>query len=250
MSEQLLKNKVCLVTGCATGIGKAIAERFAQNGAIVYANDINSGSMDEWAAQCSNQNNTVVVPLYFDICDYSEVKKAILQIKKEQNKIDVLVNNAGLVTYEFLEMIDFEKLRKMFEVNVFALINLVQITSKLMTRQKSGSIINMASIVGLKGAKGQLAYSASKGAVISITKSAAKELVEHNIRVNAVAPGMVASERFKNIFENKFSDRIKDVGMGRLAEPEEIADLYVFLASDNSKYITGQVIGIDGGFIL
>ena len=105
-------------------------------------------------------------------------------------------------------------------------------------------------MVGVKGAKGQLAYSATKGAVISITKSAAKELAEFNIRVNAIAPGMVATDRFKNVIENKFEDRISDVGFGRMAEPEEIADAYVFLASDMSRYITGQIIGVDGGFIL
>ena len=147
-------------------------------------------------------------------------------------------------------MIDFEKLRQMFEVNVIAMINLIQLVSRLMTRQKSGSIINMASIVGVKGAKGQLAYSATKGAVVSVTRSAAKELAEHQIRVNAVAPGMVATDRFLHSIENRFEDKLNSVGFGRYALPEDIADAILFFASDESKYITGQVLGVDGGFIL
>lgn len=250
MNQKLLNSKVCFITGAARGIGRSIAEKFAENGAIVYANDIENGEMDLWAQNCSQKYNTEVIPLYFDICDFNAVKQAILQIKKERNTIDVLVNNAGIITYELLGMIDFTKLRKMYEVNVIAAINLIQLVSRIMSRQKNGSIINMASMVGVKGAKGQLSYSSTKGAIIAITKSASKELAEHNIRVNAVAPGMVATERFKNVIDNKFSDRINDVGMGRLAEPDEIADAYLFLASDMSKYITGQVLGVDGGFIL
>jgi 3-oxoacyl-[acyl-carrier protein] reductase len=119
-----------------------------------------------------------------------------------------------------------------------------------MMRQKKGSIINMASMVGEKGAKGQLSYSATKGAVIAATKSAAKELAEYNIRVNAVAPGMVGSERFKKVLQDKFQQKINDIPFGRLAEPEDIANAYLYLASDDSSYMTGQILGIDGGAII
>ena len=248
--ERLLENKVCLVTGAAKGIGRTIAERYAKDGAFVYANDLKEGEMDEWAKELSERENTTVVPLYFNICDFDAVVKAVMRIKKEQGRIDVLVNNAGIVTYEPLLLIDFDKLRKMFEVNVIAMIHLIQMVSKVMKRQKSGSIINMASIVGLKGAKGQLSYSATKGAVISTTLSASKELAEYNIRVNAVAPGMVATERFKNEIEGRFEERLQSVGMGRFADPEEIADVYSFFASDRSKYVTGQVLGVEGSFAI
>lgn len=248
--QGLLEGKVCLITGTSRGIGKAIAERFAKDGAIVYANSRKSGELDEWADEISENSGTLVRSLYFDVCDFQAVKQSVMQIKKEQRHIDVLVNNAGIVTYEFLGMIDFEKLREMFEVNVVAMINLIQLVSRLMTRQKDGSIINMASIVGAKGAKGQLSYSATKGAVISLTKSAAKELAEYNIRVNAVAPGMIASERLEEIMENKFKERINDIGFKRLGTVEEVADVFSFLASSRSRYITGQVIDVDGGFIL
>jgi len=248
--ERLLEGKICLVTGAAKGIGREIAERFASDGAVVYANDLIDGEMDEWAKALSEKHETMVVPLYFDICDFEAVKKAIMCIKKEQGRIDVLANNAGIVTYEPLLLIDFEKLRKMFEVNVIAMIHLIQMVSKLMTRQRSGSIINMASIVGVKGAKGQLSYSATKGAVVSITKSASKELAEFNIRVNAVAPGMVATERFMNEIKGRFEERLTAVGMGRYADPKDIADAFSFFASDRSQYVTGQVLGVEGSFAL
>ena len=130
------------------------------------------------------------------------------------------------------------------------MINLIQMVSKLMIRQRSGSIINMASIVGVKGAKGQLAYSATKGAVVSVTKSASKELAEYNIRVNAVAPGMVATERFMNEIKGRFEERLKAVGMGRYADPDDIADAFSFFASDRSQYVTGQILGVEGSFAL
>ena len=248
--DRLLENKVCLVTGAAKGIGRQIAERYAKDGAIVYANDLVEGEMDEWAGRLSAEAKTTVVPLYFDICDFDTAMKAVLRIKKEQGRIDVLANNAGLVSYEPLLLIDFNKLRKMFEVNVIAMIHLIQIVSKVMKRQQSGSIINMASIVGLKGAAGQLSYSATKGAVISVTLSASKELAQYNIRVNAIAPGMVATERFKKEIEGRFDERLERVGMGRFADPDEIADVYSFFASDRSRYVTGQVLGVEGSFAI
>ena len=231
-----LENKVCLITGAARGIGRAITEKLAARGGIVYANDRLVEEMGEWVKECADKYATEIIPVSCDICDFQAVKQ--------------MINNAGIVTYEYLGMIDFEKLRQMFEVNVIAMIHLIQLVSRLMTRQKSGSIINMASIVGVKGAKGQLAYSATKGAVVSVTRSAAKELAEHQIRVNAVAPGMVATDRFLHSIENRFEDRLNSVGFGRYALPEDIADAISFFASDESKYITGQVLGVDGGFIL
>jgi len=245
-SHSILEGKICLVTGTNRGIGQSIVERYAEEGAIVFANARKEGSIDDWAQACSKKYNTTVIPLYFDITDAVACKEAILKIKADYGRIDVLVNNAGMVTYELLPMIDFNQLRTMFDINVIAMIQLVQLASRVMSRQKSGSIINMSSIVGVQGVKGQLGYSATKGAVISLTKSAAKELIEHNIRVNAIAPGMVGTERFTQVFEEKFKDKMANIGIGRLAEPNEIANVCVFLASDLSTYVTGQIIGVDG----
>lgn len=249
-SANLLKGKVCLITGTSRGIGRAIAERYAEEGAIVYANARNPGSIDEWAVKCSEKNNTTVSPVYFDVTDYAAVKQTVLKIHKEQQRIDILVNNAGMVTYELLGMIQVESLRNMLEVNVVAMIQMIQLVSRIMSRNKSGSIINISSIVGVKGVKGQLAYSATKGAVISLTLSAAKELASQNIRVNTIAPGMVDTERFHEVFVKSFKDRLSDIGFGRLAKPEDIANACVFLGSGLSEYISGQILGVDGCTIL
>lgn len=243
---ELLKNKVSIVTGAGSGIGQATAKFYANEGAVVYAIDIKGL---EWIETFTSPEGKVV-PMQLDICDFVEVKNAVMSIKKEYGHIDVLANIAGLVSYELMPMIDYDKFRKMFEVNVIALVYLMSLVSRIMSRQQSGSIINMASMVGEKGSKGQLSYASTKGAVIAATKSAAKELAENHVRVNAIAPGMVASERFKAVLEEKFAQKINDVPFGRLAEPNEVADLCLFLASDQSSYLTGQIIGIDGGAII
>lgn len=250
MGSMLLKGKVCLITGCSKGIGKAIAEKFATEGAVVCANARKEGTLDDWAENLARETGSVIIPMYFDVREFSLVKDAVLRIKKEHQRLDVLVNNAGIVSYEMLPMIDLDKMREMYEVNVFAVVQLMQLASRIMSRQKQGSIINIASIVGTNGSKGQLAYSGSKGAVIAITKSAAKELAPNNIRVNAVAPGMVGTERLVHAMEKGFSKMTERIGMNRLAEPKEIADVCVFLASEMSSYVSGQIIGADGSMVL
>ncbi len=199
--EKLLQNKVCIITGAAQGIGKGIAEQFAADGAIVYACDLREGSMDEWAQECSERNATRVIPQYFDVCDAVAVKNTLMSIFKAEKRIDVLVNNAGVVFNKKLGMIVRQETELMFRINVIAVIELVQLCSRLMARTGGGSIVNIASVTAVLGSPGQSAYSATKGAIISFTKSAAKELAPQGIRVNAVAPGTVKTDRFAEVDE-------------------------------------------------
>lgn len=245
----LLSQKVCIITGAAQGIGKAIAETFASDGAIVYACDCSVGAMDNWAKDCAEKYGTKVVPLYFDVTDSAAVKSAFMAIFKEEKRIDTLVNNAGVVFNKKIGMIVRGETELMFRVNVIAVIEMVQLVSRLMARNHGGSIVNIASVTAVLGSPGQSAYSATKGSIISFTKSAAKELASSGIRVNAVAPGIVKTERFAELYEasgEKIDARIQRIALGRLGTPEDVANACAFLASDRASYISGQILGVDG----
>lgn len=247
----LLKDKICIVTGSGRGIGKKISEVFADNGAIVYANDLHDGCMDEWAESYSKKSVGCIKPIYFDITDEKQAKTYVMQIKKENGHIDVLVNNAGVEFNELIGMISAKNMETMFQVNVFGTINMLQIVSRVMSRQNSGgSIINISSMVGLRGNSGQLVYSATKGAVISLTKSAAKELAPKNIRVNSIAPGLTKTAMMDQADPQKLQSRINNVCMGRLAQPLDIANGCLLLACDLAGYISGQVLPVDGCTIM
>ncbi len=237
--NQLLENKVCIITGAAQGIGRQVAEQFAADGAIVYACD----------RQEFTTNNEHIYPVVMDITDAASVKTAFMQIFKTEGRIDCLVNNAGIVYNRKIGMITREETERMFLVNVIAALELIQLCSRLMTRNGGGSIVNIASVTAVLGSPGQVAYSATKGAIISMTKSAAKELASQGIRVNAVAPGIVQTERFAELYEsdgNKIDERIQRIALGRLGTPEDIAHACAFLASDRANYISGQILGVDG----
>lgn len=242
-----LENKICLVTGGAKGIGKSICEKFLSEGALVIATDIDEKNLLQWT---SGIDQNILLPVIGDITEYIFCKELIKQVRSKFGRLDVLVNNAGLISYELIPFIDFNFTRKMLDVNVISTLQMIQLASRLMQRIKSGSIINIASMVGVKGVAGQVSYSASKGAVIAMTKSASKELVSYGIRVNAVAPGMVETERFKAVLKDKFETKIEDLPLGKLANSDDVANACVFLASDKSNYITGQILGVDGSLII
>lgn len=234
---KLLENKVVLITGAGRGIGKVIAEQFIADGAIVYANDLNECDIPGAKSIC------------FDVTDSNALKVGLMSIYKAEGRIDVVVNNAAIIQNQKLGMVTKPLLEKMYAVNVFAVIDMIQIASRLMARTGGGCFVNMASVTGVVGSPGQVAYSASKGAVISITKSAAKELAPMNIRVNAVAPGIVKTERFEELYEatgDKINERIEKIALGRLGTPQDIANAVAFLASDRASYISGQILGVDG----
>lgn len=247
--NKLLDSKVCIITGAAQGIGRAIAEQFAQDGAIVYACDRQIGVMDDWAKDYNEKHSTCIKPLYFDVTDAQAVKASFMAIFKQEGRIDALVNNAGVVFNRKIGMILREETELMFRVNVIAVLEMIQLISRLMARTGGGSIVNIASVTAVLGSPGQVAYSATKGAIISMTKSAAKELASQNIRVNAVAPGIVRTERFEELYQvsgDKIDERINRIALGRLGSPEDVAHACAFLASDRSAYISGQILGVDG----
>ncbi len=232
-----LENKVVLITGAGRGIGCVIAEQFIADGAIVYANDLNEFEIPGAKTIC------------FDVTDTNALKAGLMQVYKAEGRIDCVVNNAAIIQNQKLGMVTKPLLEKMYAVNVFAVIDMIQIASRLMARTGGGCFVNMASVTGVVGSPGQVAYSASKGAVISLTKSAAKELAPMNIRVNAVAPGIVRTERFEELYEatgDKINERIEKIALGRLGTPQDIANAVSFLASDRASYISGQILGVDG----
>lgn len=247
----LLKDKVIIVTGAGRGIGQAMATVFAKNGAVVYAVDNRQGSVEEWNSSVNASADGEVRALYVDITSEQECKNAVMQIKKACGHIDGLVNNAGVEFNELIGMISHDNMEKMFSVNVYGTINMLQLVSRVMSRQENGgSIVNIASMTALRGSRGQLVYSATKGAVVSLTKSAAKELAEKKIRVNAIAPGITDTPMMRQADPEKIQYRIQNICMGRLAEPEDIANACLFLLSDLSGYVSGQVLAVDGCTIM
>ena len=241
----MLKNKVAFVTGCNRGIGKAVAKKYAENGAIVYANARKPGSID---TQCNNTVEGEIIPVYFDVTDRNAIRKAYIKIMKERGKIDCLVNNAGILVDTLITMLDRATLKNIYEVNVYAVFEMMSYASRIMSKQQSGSIINIASICGDEGGmRGQTAYSSSKGAVIALSKTAAKELGEFNVRVNSIAPGFIDTDMFRSGPKNIQKQLVEGVYLNhRVGLPDEVAELCVFLASDKSSYINGENIRVDG----
>lgn len=242
----MLQDKVAFVTGCNRGIGASIAEKFAENGAIVYANARLSGSLDDLSNKC--YGNGKIIPCYFDVTDRDATRKLFVRIVKEQGRLDCLVNNAGILIDTLITMLDRNTLKNIYEVNVFAVFEMMSYASRLMSKQQSGSIINVASICGDEGGmRGQTAYSSSKGAVIALTKTAAKELGQFNVRVNSVSPGFIDTDMFRSGPSDIQKKLVDGVYLkNRVGLPGEVANVCLFLASDIASYVNGENIRVDG----
>lgn len=248
---ELLKGKVCIVTGSARGIGKEIALLFASEGGEVAVNGLVSEekSASEWIE--ASEYKERLHRYFFDITDPAAVRQNVMAIKKQFGHIDVLVNNAGVEFNELIGMISRDNMEKMFNVNVYGTIEMLQTVSRVMARNENGgSIINISSMVGLRGNPGQLVYSATKGAVIALTKSAAKELAPKGIRVNSIAPGLTQTEMMEQAALEKLQRRIDNISLGRIAQPKDIAGGCLLLASDYAAYISGQILPVDGCTIM
>ena len=246
----MLEGKVAFITGASRGIGKAIASKFAEHGATVIINSLNKNTLEFVAADISQKFNREVVPMAFDITSLNEIKMAFQTIHKQFKSLDILVNNAGILIPSLIEMVSQSQIEKQFQTNIFSQILTSQYSVRLMSRKRQGSIVNISSIMGAEGKEGQCVYAATKAAVIGFTRSLSKEVAPKNIRVNAIAPGFIDTEMAGSADVVKRQELINSIGMNRMGTGEEVADTALYLASDLSNYVTGQVIGVDGGMIV
>jgi 3-oxoacyl-[acyl-carrier protein] reductase len=252
MKLSSLKNKIVLITGGTRGIGWATARKFAELGAtVLIAGFSDRDKLDARVLELTNTYGVKAAGYLFDISDQAGVQQCFQDIFKCFKRLDVLVNNAGILDDRLLGMIQPQDVSKTLEVNVSGTIYCLQAAARLMGRKPAGgSIINLSSIIGRCGNEGQVVYAASKAAVIGITRSAAKELAEKNIRVNAVAPGFIETDMIKNIPEEIYNQRMQSIKMKRIGKPADVANAILFLASDEAGYITGQTLGVDGGMLI
>jgi 3-oxoacyl-[acyl-carrier protein] reductase len=245
---RLLEGRTALITGSNRGIGKAILEVFAENGAsIIACSRREDDAQSQFLDSIREQHQVHVSPMYFDLTDEAAIKENIRKMTERKERIDILVNNAGIAQGNLFQMTSLKTIREVFEVNFFSNLALTQPVSRLMQRQGGGSIINMASVAGIDAEAGYVAYGSSKAAVIYATQSLAKELAQYKIRVNAIAPGVTDTDMTTRMVDRVRQSLVQSSAMNRIADPREIANTALFLASDLSSFITGQVIRVDGG---
>lgn len=245
-----LKGRVGWITGASRGIGKATAIEAGRQGARLVLLARSQEALEETASQIEEDGGVRPKVIVCDLSDESALKTAFHEVHAFTKQLDFLVNNAGILRDAVIGMISTKQICEVFQTNLIPVIQVLQFAARLMMPGKSGSIINVASIIGLTGNEGQVAYGASKAGVIGATKSAARELAPHGIRVNAVAPGVIATDMIASIPEPKKLELLHAIKMGRLGQPEEVAKVICLLASDYTSYVTGQVLGIDGGMWL
>jgi 3-oxoacyl-[acyl-carrier protein] reductase len=248
--SDLLAGRVAIVTGAGRGIGRAIAEALAAAGADVWLNARRADSVEALAAELTARHGGTCRPLLFDVADPAAIKAGFVTVQQQSKRLDILVNNAGILRDALIEMASLDSMEETWAVNLRGPIICSQYAARLMARSGGGSIVNIASIIGRVGNAGQGVYGASKAGVIGLTYSLAKELAGRKIRVNAIAPGVIATDMIAGIPDAKREALVAAIGLGRPGTAEDIAPTAVYLASDMSAYVTGQVIGVDGGLIV
>ncbi len=245
----LLKGKKAIVTGGSRGIGRAIVEDFLREGAIVYYISRSRSNSHEDLVALAGENEGAVYWKEGDVSKES-ITGVVEEIINEAGNIDILVNNAGITRDGLIFRMSSEDWDTVLNVNLKSAFLTSKVIARLMTKQRSGVIINISSVVGVIGNAGQVNYSASKAGLIGLTKSLAREVASRNIRVNAVAPGFVETDMTKKLGEKAREALKSQIPLGRTAQPEEIAKVVTFLASENASYITGQVLLVDGGMAI
>lgn len=243
---KLLEGKVAIITGATRGIGKGIAEKFSEHGAQIaftYASSIDAAK----ALEDELGKATKIIGYQSNAADFDAAQDLVNQVMEEFGRIDIVVNNAGITKDNLLMRMNLEDWQKVIQVNLDSAFNLTKAVLKPMLKQRSGSIINMSSVVGRKGNAGQANYAASKAGLIGFSKSIALELGSRNIRCNVIAPGFIETEMTAKLDEKVVNEWRETIPLKRGGTPEDIADACIFLGSEMSSYITGQVLSVDGG---
>lgn len=244
-----LKDKVALITGGARGIGRAIAMAFAREGADIVVADVNQEEAEKTARDIEAlARKSLAIPM--DVTNYLKVEEAINKILDKFGKVDILVNNAGITKDGLLLRMNEAEWDAVINVNLKGTFNCTKAVSKAMIKQRSGKIINIASIIGIIGNAGQANYSASKAGIIALTKTAAKELASRNINVNAVAPGFIQTNMTAGLPEDIKQKMKEAIPLNKFGSPDDVAAACLFLASEDANYITGQTIIVDGGMVM
>lgn len=246
---KVLEGKVALVTGASKGIGRAIAQKFVELGAQVAFTYLSSVEKGQALEQELSANGGKAKGFRSDAADNAQAEKLVEDVIAEFGKIDILVNNAGITRDGLLMRMTEDQWDAVINTNLKSVFNLTKASTKHMMRAKSGSIINITSVVGLKGNAGQANYAASKAGIIGFTKSVALELGSRNIRSNAIAPGFIETEMTGELDQKVVDEWRKSIPLKRGGTPEDVANCAVFLASDQSSYISGQVLQVDGGML-
>jgi len=244
-----LKGKVALITGGAQGIGLTVGEELARKGAHVVLGDVNVEGAEKSAESIKSQGGSASA-IQLNVVNSEEVQKSFASISKEFKLIDILVNNAGVTRDGLMVRMKEADWDLVLSINLKGCFLCSQQAAKQMMKQKAGAIVNIASIVGLMGNFGQANYSASKAGMIGLTKTTAREVASRGIRVNAIAPGFIDTDMTRSLEEDIRKKLIEQIPLARLGEAKDIADCTAFLVSDQARYITGQVINVNGGMLM
>ncbi|MCH5265168.1 MAG: 3-oxoacyl-[acyl-carrier-protein] reductase [Lachnospiraceae bacterium] len=246
----LLEEKVAVVTGASRGIGRGIALALAREGAMVVVNYNGSKERADEVVAEIEKNGGKAAAIQCNVSDFAQASEFFAGVVKEYGRIDILVNNAGITRDNLIMKMSEEEFQEVIQTNLAGTFNGIKFVTRPMMKQRCGRIINISSVSGVTGNMGQANYSASKAGVIGLTKATAKELASRNITVNAIAPGFIATEMTEKLSEAVREEACKTIPLKEFGKVEDVAETVVFLASDKARYITGQVICVDGGLAM